>query len=37
MAEQIGKLAVYVGGELHIHELLAPLEQLVSVEENTVR
>ncbi|CAM9191834.1 unnamed protein product [Ascophyllum nodosum] len=37
MAEQIGKLTANVGGKQHAYELLIPLEQLVAVEENTVR
>jgi len=37
MAEELGKFVPYVGGSQHAHCLLAPLENLVQVEETVVR
>ena len=37
IAEKLGELSKYVGGNDHVHILLCPLEFLISGEESTVR
>eukprot|EP00980_Cylindrotheca_fusiformis_P000612 scaffold154_cov129-Cylindrotheca_fusiformis.AAC.29 len=37
MANSLGKMVEHVGGGMHAHNLLPPLELLLSVEENVVR